>query len=202
MGKSLCPFCNSEDTLNIAYGYIGYKKDKKNYIDQEIIGEKINFRKGYEKIDFDGERLISRNPNRYCNKCKRSFHSRKILYTVDIKNIDLILCTNESYYRYSIEILDNSCKCIKRINRMTKIEKILSTEEKNQILSSIKKYKPNLWHGHYGLPYNHEKYYWILKCTYYNGVDFCKSGNDMFPENWEYFIKSFREIFKDEILYV
>ena len=38
MGKANCPFCNCQNTCNIAYGYLGEKKTKKNYINQEDIG--------------------------------------------------------------------------------------------------------------------------------------------------------------------
>ncbi|MCM1197148.1 MAG: hypothetical protein NC310_08810 [Roseburia sp.] len=198
MGKSLCPFCNSQNTLNIAYGYLGDKKEKLNYIDQEEIGEKIKYKKGYEKIDFDGEKLISRNPNRYCKDCKKTFQSRKVLYTVDITTIDLVICTND-YYRYTFDFSNNNKHCTVKKNRIIIEEKNLTEEEKNKILKSIKTNKPNLWHGHYGLPYDHTKYYWILKCTYYNGVDYCKSGNDTIPDNWLEFIIPFKEIFKQKI---
>lgn len=199
MGKSLCPFCNSQNTLNIAYGYIGEKKDKINYIDQEEIMEKVKYKKGYEKVDFDGEKLISRNPNRYCKDCKNVFHSRKVLYTVDITIIDLIICTLDDYYRYTFDFSNHNKICTIKKNRIIVEQKILSEEEKNKILKTIKTNKPNLWHGHYGLPYDHEKYYWILKCTYYNGVDYCRSGNDTIPDNWSEFIIPFKEIFKQKI---
>lgn len=39
MGKANCPFCNSKNTFNIAYGYLREKKEKKNYIDQHDIGK-------------------------------------------------------------------------------------------------------------------------------------------------------------------
>ena len=29
MGKANCPFCNSKNTFNIAYGYLGEKKIKR-----------------------------------------------------------------------------------------------------------------------------------------------------------------------------
>ena len=100
MGKANCPFCNSQNTFNIAYGYLGEKKKKKNYIDQEDIGLNESYRKGFEKYDFDGEKLISHLPNRYCKNCKNTFQSRKVMYTVDISVINLIINIGESYYRY------------------------------------------------------------------------------------------------------
>ena len=69
----------------------------------------------------------------------------------------------------------------------------------NKILSSFKKYKPNLWNSHYGDSYSYTKYYWILKCTYYNGIDYVKSGNDKVPNNWHDFIKPFKIIFNENI---
>ncbi len=45
MRKANCPYCNSGNTFNSAYGYLGGKKDKSNYIDQEDIGLHINYRK-------------------------------------------------------------------------------------------------------------------------------------------------------------
>ena len=42
MGKANCPYCNSQNTFNIAYGYLGGKKGKPNYINQEDIGLHIN----------------------------------------------------------------------------------------------------------------------------------------------------------------
>jgi hypothetical protein len=29
MGKANCPFCNSQNTFNIAYGYLGKKENEK-----------------------------------------------------------------------------------------------------------------------------------------------------------------------------
>ena len=78
-------------------------------------------------------------------------------------------------------------------------EKTLTIKERNKILNSFKKYKPNLWNGHYGLSYEYTKCYWILKCTYYNGIDYVKSGNDKVPDNWKYFVKPFKEIFEENI---
>ena len=100
MRKANCPFCNSQNTFNIAYGYLGEKKNKKNYIDQEDIGLNESYRKGFDKYDFDGEKLISHLPNRYCKNCKNTFQSRKVMYTVDISVINLIINIDNDYYRY------------------------------------------------------------------------------------------------------
>lgn len=186
MGKVTCPFCNSQNTFNIAYGYLGEKKTKKNYINQEDIGLNESYRKGFEKYDFDGERLMSHMPNRYCKTCKNTFQSRKVMYTVDISIINFIICINNNYYRYIFDFSD-------------KENEALTIKNKNKILSSFKNYKPNIWNGHYGQNYDFDKYYWILKCTYYNGVDYVKSGNDKVPDNWKYFVIPFKEIFVSNI---
>lgn len=201
MGKANCPFCNSRNTFNIAYGYLGKKKKKKNYIEQEDIGLNESYRKGFEKYDFDGEKLISHLPNRYCKDCKNTFQSRKVMYTVDISVINLIINIGDDYYRYIFDFSDmNNPKYTIKINWMPIKENIsLCIKDRNKILYSFKEYKPNLWHGHYGKNYNYNKYYWILKCTYYNGVDYVKSGNDKVPDNWECFIKPFKEIFNENI---
>ena len=106
MGKANCPFCNSQNTFNIAYGYLGQKKTKKNYINQEDIGLNESYRKGFLKYDFDGSRLMSHLPNRYCKDCKNTFQSRKVMYTVDISIINFIICTNNNYYRYILDFSD------------------------------------------------------------------------------------------------
>lgn len=200
MGKANCPFCNSQNTFNIAYGYLGEKKDKKNYIDQHDIGKNISYRKGFNKYDFDGEKLISHLPNRYCKNCNNSFQSRKVMYTIDISIINFIICIDNNYYRYIFDFSDkNNPKYTLKINWITIKEKTLTIKERNKILVSFKKYKPNLWNGHYGLSYEYTKYYWILKCTYYNGIDYVKSGNDKVPDNWKYFVKPFKEIFEENI---
>lgn len=200
MGKANCPFCNSKNTFNIAYGYLGEKKNKKNYIDQHDIGKNISYRKGFNKYDFDGERLISHLPNRYCKNCNNSFQSRKVMYTIDISIINFIIYINNNYYRYIFDFSDkDNLKYTLKINWITVKEKTLTIKERNKILVSFKKYKPNLWNGHYGLYYEYSKYYWILKCTYYNGIDYVKSGNDKVPNNWKCFVKPFKEIFEENI---
>ncbi len=201
MGKANCPFCNSQNTFNIAYGYLGEKKTKKNYINQEDIGLNESYRKGFEKYDFDGERLMSHLPNRYCKNCKNTFQSRKVMYTVDISIINFIICINNNYYRYILDFSDkDNPKYSLRINWISiKENESLTTDNKNKILSSFKNYKPNIWNGHYGQNYDYDKYYWILKCTYYNGVDYVKSGNDKVPDNWRHFVKPFKEIFVSNI---
>lgn len=201
MGKVTCPFCNSQNTFNIAYGYLGKKKNKKNYIDQEDIGLNESYRKGFEKYDFDGEKLISHLPNRYCKNCKNTFQSRKVMYTVDISVINLIINIENNYYRYIFDFSDmNNPKYSIKINWIPiKDDESLSIKDRNKILYSFKEYKPNLWHGHYGKNYDYDKYYWILKCSYYNGVDYVKSGNDKVPDNWRCFVKPFKELFKENI---
>lgn len=201
MGKANCPFCNSNDTFNIAYGYLKEKKDKKNYIDQSEIGLNESYRKGYKKYDFDGERLISHLPNRYCKKCGNTFQSRKVMYAVDIITINLIIWTNNNYHRLILDFSDkDNPKYSSKINWIPiRINESLTIEVKDKILSSFKKYKPNLWNGHYGKYYDYNNYYWILKCTYYNGVDYVKSGNDKVPDNWRYFIKPFKELLEENI---
>ena len=201
MGKANCPFCNSQNTCNIAYGYLGEKKTKNNYINQEDIGLSESYRKGFEKYDFDGERLMSHLPNRYCKTCKNTFQSRKVMYTVDISIINFIICTNNNYYRYILDFSDkDNPKYSLRINWVSiKENEYLTIDNRNMILSSFKSYRPNLWDGHYGKNYDYDKYYWILKCTYYNGIDYVKSGNDKVPDNWKYFIKPFKEIFESDI---
>lgn len=97
MGKVTSSYCNSQNTFNIAYGYLGDKKTKKNYINQEDIELKESYRKGSPKYDFDGERLISHLPNRYCKTCKNTFQSKKVMYTVDISIINVIICINNNY---------------------------------------------------------------------------------------------------------
>ncbi len=106
MGKANCPFCNSQNTFNIAYGYLSEKKTKKNYINQEDIGLNESYRKGFEKYDFDGERLMRHLPNRYCKTCKNTFQSRKVMYTVDISIINFIICIDNNYYRYILDFSD------------------------------------------------------------------------------------------------
>ena len=59
MGKANCPFCNSGNTFNIAYGYLGEKKTKKNYINQEDIGLNESYRKGFLKYDFERQGLTT-----------------------------------------------------------------------------------------------------------------------------------------------
>ena len=202
MGKANCPYCNSTNTFNIAYGYIGKKKNKKNYLDQKDIGINNNsYHKGFKKYDFDGEKLISHLPNRYCKNCGNIYSSRKIMYTVDIHNINLIIFYNKNYYRYDIDFSDKqNPKYTLKINWIPiKVNKLLTIKDMNKILSSFKKYKPNKWHGCYGNDYYYINYYWILKCTYYNGLDYVKSGNDKVPENWRYFIKPFKEVFEEDI---
>ena len=200
MGKANCPFCNSKNKFNIAYGYLGEKKDKKNYIDQHDIGKNISYRNGFNKYDFDGERLISHLPDRHCKNCNNSFHSRKVMYTVDIAIINFIIYINNNYYRYIFDFSDkNNPKYTLKINWITIKEETLTIKDRNKILVSFKKYKPNLWNGHYGLAHEYTKYYWILNCTYYNGIDYVKSGNDKVPDNWKYFVKSFKEIFEENI---
>lgn len=202
MGKANCPFCNSQDTFNIAYGYLGEKKDKLNYVDQEEIGLHVNYRKhGLLKYDFDGERMSYRSPNRYCKNCGKTFQSRKVMYTVDISTINLIIHTKQNYYRYIFDFSDNdNPKYDLKINWIPiKTNEPLTKDEQFKILSSIKEQKPNLWSGHYGKNYEFDNYYWILKCTYYNGVDYCKSGNDDIPDNWEEFISPFKEIFNNKV---
>ena len=201
MGKANCPFCNSGNTFNIAYGYLGEKKTKKNYINQEDIGLNESYRKGLEKYDFDGEKLMSHLPNRYCKDCENTFQSRKVMYTVDISIINFIIYINNNYYRYILDFSDKeSPKYSLRINWVSiKENEALTIKNKNKILSSFKNNKPNIWNGHYGKSYDYDKYYWILKCTYYNGVDYVKSGNDKVPDNWRHFIKPFKEIFVNNI---
>ena len=203
MGKANCPFCNSQNTFNIAYGYLGgEKKEKENYIDQEDIGLNVNYRKhGKMKYDFDGERMCYRSPNRYCKECGHTFHSRKVMYTVDISLINLIISINNDYYRYTFDFSDkNNPKYTLKINWIPIREnESLTIKDRNKILSNFKKYKPNVWNGHYGKSYDYTKYYWILKCTYYNGVDYVRSGNDKVPDNWRYFVKPFKEIFNENI---
>lgn len=201
MGKANCPFCNSQNTFNIAYGYLGEKKTKKNYINQEDIGLNESYRKGFEKYDFDGERLMSHLPNRYCKDCGNTFQSRKVMYTVDISIINLIICINNNYYRYILDFSDKyNPKYTLKINWIPiKENESLTIKDRNKILICFKKYKPNVWNGHYGASYDYTKYYWILKCTYYNGVDYVRSGNDKVPDNWRYFVKPFKEIFNENI---
>ena len=201
MGKVTCPFCNSQNTFNIAYGYLGKKKKKKNYVDQEDIGLNESYRKGFEKYDFDGEKLISHLPNRYCKNCKNTFQSRKVMYTVDISVINLIINIENNYYRYIFDFSDmNNPKYSIKINWIPiKENESLSVKDRNKILCSFKEYKPNLWHGHYGKNYDYDKYYWILKCSYYNGACYVKSGNDKVSDNWGYFVKPFKELFKENI---
>ena len=201
MGKANCPFCNSQNTFNITYGYLGEKKNKKNYIDQEDIGLNESYRKGFDKYDFDGEKLISHLPNRYCKNCKNTFQSRKVMYTVDISVINLIINIDNDYYRYVFDFSDmNAPKYSIKINWIPIKKNVsLSIKDRNKILYSFKEYKPNLWHGHYGKNYDYDNYYWILKCTYYNGIDYVKSGNDKVPDNWRCFVKPFKEIFREKI---
>ena len=201
MGKANCPFCNSQNTFNIAYGYLGEKKNKKNYIDQEDIGLNESYRKGFDKYDFDGEKLISHLPNRYCKNCKNTFQSRKVMYTVDISVINLIINIDNDYYRYVFDFSDmNAPKYSIKINWIPIKKNVsLSIKDRNKILYSFKEYKPNLWHGHYGKNYDYDNYYWILKCTCYNRIDYVKSGNDKVPDNWRRFVKPFKEIFREKI---
>lgn len=202
MGKAKCPFCNSNNTFNIAYGYFGSKKTKNNFIDQKEIGLNESYRKGFEKFDFDGEKLVSHLPNRYCKDCGKTFQSRKVMYTIDIITINFIVWTNNNYYRLILDFSDkDNPKYSLKINWLSiTINECLKIKDRNKILLSFKKYKPNLWNGHYGKYYDYNNYYWILKCTYYNGVDYVKSGNDKVPDNWEYFIKPFKELF-DNIIF-
>lgn len=58
MEKANCPFCDCENTFHIAYGYLGKKKTKKNYISGEDIGLNKPYRNEFERYDFDSERLI------------------------------------------------------------------------------------------------------------------------------------------------
>lgn len=202
MGKLNCPFCNSQDTFYIIYDYIGGKTKRINSVSKEEIGlNDIAYKKGFEKYDFDGEKLKSHLPNRYCNNCKRVFQSRRVMYTVDISVINLLIHTKKNYYRYIFDFSDsNNPKYDLKINWVSvKIAQPLTKNEKNKILSSIKREKPNLWRGHYGKDFEFDNYYWILKCTYYNGLDFCKSGNDDVPDNWEEFVAPFKEIFKSKV---
>lgn len=202
MGKPVCPFCNSQDTFNIAYGYLGEKKDKENYIDQEDIGLNVNYRKReIEKIDFDGERVSSRRPNRYCKNCGKVYHSRKVLYTVDMNCIDFIINVKNDYYRYTFDLTDKkNIKYTLKKNWLPIIsDAILSESESYKILATFKTNKPNMWHGHYGDSYDIEKFGWVLKCTYFNGVDYCKSGNDALPDNWNEFITPFKEVLDKSI---
>ncbi len=202
MGKANCPYCNSGNIFNIAYGYLGGKKDKPNYIDQEDIGLHINYRKhGLVKYDFDGEQMSYRSPNRYCKDCGNTFHSRKVMYTVDISIITFIICIHDNYYKYIFDFSDKeNPKYTIKVNWIAiKENKSLSIKDRNKILSSFKRYKPNVWNGHYGDAYDYTKYYWILKCVYYNGVDYVRSGNDKIPSNWRYFVKPFKEIFNEDI---
>ena len=201
MRKANCPFCNSQNTFNIAYGYLGEKNNKKNYIDQEDIGLNESYRKGFDKYDFDGEKLISHLPNRYCKNCKNTFQSRKVMYTVDISVINLIINIDNDYYIYVFDFSDmNAPKYSIKINWIPIKKNVsLSIKDRNKILYSFKEYKPNLWHGHYGKNYDYDNYYWILKCTCYNGIDYVKSGNDKVPDNWRRFVKPFKEIFREKI---
>ena len=200
MGKANCPFCNSNNTFNIAYGYLGEKKYKKNYIDQHDIGKNISYRKGFNKYDFDGERLISHLPNRYCKNCNNSFQSRKVMYTIDIYIINFIICINNNYYRYIFDFSNkDNLKYTLKINWITIKEETLTIKERNKIFVSFKKYKPNLWNGHYVFFYEYTKYYCILKYTYYYVIDYVKSGNDKVSDNWKYFVKPFKEIFNENI---
>ena len=198
MGKVTCPFCNSRNTFNISYGYLKEKKIKKNYVELDT---NINYRKGFEKHDFDGEKLISHLPNHYCKDCGKRFQSRKVMYTVDISVINLIIYVNDDYYRYIFDFSDKeNTNYTLKINWIPiKINEPITINDMNKILSSFKKYKPNLWNSHYGDPYSYTKYYWILKCTYYNGIDYVKSGNDKVPNNWHDFIKPFKIIFNENI---
>jgi len=173
MGKANCPFCNSGNTFNIAYGYLGEKKTKKNYINQEDIGLNESYRKGFLKYDFDGSRLMSHLPNRYCKDCKNTFQSRKVMYTVDISIINFIICTNNNYYRYILDFSDkDNPKYSLRINWVSiKENEYLTIDNRNMILSSFKSYRPNLWDGHYGKNYDYDKYYWILKCRWFKDIE-------------------------------
>ena len=160
MGKANCPFCNSGNTFNIAYGYLVEKKTKKNYINQEDIGLNESYRKGSPKYDFDGERLMSHLPNRYCKTFKNTFQSRKVMYTVDISIINFIICINNNYYRYILDFSDKeNPKYSLRINWVSiKENESLTIKNKNKILSSFKSYNPNIWNGHYGKSYDYDKY--------------------------------------------
>lgn len=165
MGKVSCPFCNSKNTFNISYGYLKEKKIKKNYVELDT---NINYKKGFKKYDFDGEKLISHLPNHYCKDCGKRFQSRKVMYTVDISVVNLIIYINNNYYRYIFDFSDKeSPNYTLKINWIPiKINESITINDMNRILSSFKKFKPNLWNSHYGDSYSYTKYYWILKCTY------------------------------------
>ncbi len=134
MGKANCPYCNSQNTFNIAQGYLGEKKTKKNYINQEEIELNESYRNGYPKYDFDGEKLMSHLPNRYCKNCKNTFQSRKVMYTVDISIINFIICINNNYYRYTFDFSDKeSPKYSLRINWISiKENESLTIDNKKQ----------------------------------------------------------------------
>lgn len=79
MGKANCLYCNSQNTFNIAYGYLDEMKDKPNYIDQEDIGLHINYRKhGLINYNFDGEQMSYKSSNYYCKTVERSFIQEKL----------------------------------------------------------------------------------------------------------------------------
>lgn len=123
------------------------------------------------------------------------------MYTVDISVINLIIYINNNYYRYIFVLSDKeNPNYTLKVNWIpVKINESITINDMNKILSSFKKFKPNLWNSHYGDYYSYTKYYWILKCTYYNGIDYVKSGNDKVPNNWNDFIIPFKIIFNENI---
>lgn len=112
MTKTICPYCNSRETLNIVYNYIGYNKRKNKNHDNDI--KKLlkegtilrNEKKRIEKYDFDGQKLVGKHYNKYCPICNTYFHSIGNMDVIDIKHITLIYIMDNQRHRWDFNVSD------------------------------------------------------------------------------------------------
>lgn len=195
MGKTLtCPFCNNKDTLKVVYCYRGYKRKKddlSNLVKDGTIYR--NEKPRFEKYDFDGEKITATLYNKYCPNCQTYFHSIGKMAVIDINLITLIYEVNKQRYRFDFDFSNNqqsknTCKC----DYIT-IDKdvILSSEDRYNILKGVKESKMNFWNKEYN--YNESyNYRWIIKLEYFNGLSECFYGYDQVSNNWNTFIKGFK----------
>lgn len=199
MAEIHCPYCYGRNISKIVYAKKGINKRKKqNYslLDNEIIMPKNRLK----KIDFDGELVTTHKLyNKYCNDCEKAFNTSQNMATVDIKRINLILGSDTYRKRYIFDFYNDSPTYSFKHDYLTIKKGILDSNDVISILKAIKDNKTNLWHGYYGNPKNNN--YWIFKIEYYNGLSDYKSGNGIYPDNWQNFIINFNKIIEKYNLY-
>lgn len=201
MAEIGCPYCNGKNILKIIYCYRGVNKNRQKNFDYSkylkegtILMKKSNL----EKYDFDGEKIKScKLPNKYCKDCKKTFTTIKNMVVGDIKKINLIVGNKDYRKRFIFQFYDNEVpKLLYKKNYITIKKVIIDKNDIYNILNTIKSNKINLWKSHYGIWNDYDNDYWILKIEYYNGLTDVKSGNGIYPNNWNVFLSNVNNILK------